>query len=170
MGDYLRTAALEIKAGVEATFRWLRRRQVSICLLTDYNQEDFLLLAGRMGWGIGPDELIQFVVLEQAEEENPIRRAYDFAGLHFPRQAVVVVDSPRLLRCAYQAGSSLVFGVTNGESTYRDLANEAVRSLLDSPIQLPNFLMSMIPDDGWEERVRCTSGGVAPRLWYPGIR
>lgn len=169
MGNYLKTAALEVKAGVEATFRWLRRRQVKICLLTDYNREDFLLLAGRLGWGIGPQELIQLVVPEQSQEENPVRQAYAFAKLRFPQQTVVVVDSPRLLQCARKAGSTLVFGVTNGESAYQDLAEEAVRSLLDSPIQLPNYLLSMRADDGLEDSGRFTAERVTPRLWVPGM-
>lgn len=167
MKGYLRTAALEKKVGVEATFRWLRRRNVNICLLTDFNRDDFLLLISRLGWSVGEQELIQLVVLRESEKENPVRMAYESAGLRSPRQAIVVVDSPRLLHCARTTGSSLVFGVTNGKRNYRELADQPFRTLLDGIIQLPNYLLSRLPEEQQAHPAGDGYGGSSPLLRLP---
>lgn len=166
MGAYLRTAALEKKPGVEATFRWLRRRGVRVCLLTDYGREELSVLLGRLGWGIGEEELIQLAVVEQQQKPNAVRVALKASGLVSASQAIVVVDTPQLLKCAIVAGAHLVFGVTNGSSSYQDLALEPFRALLDSALQLPNYLLQQLPAGEIPSAVGQLPG--PPRLWYAG--
>jgi len=167
MDGYLRTAALKKKAGIEATFRWLQRRQISVCVLTDYGREDFFLLMGRLDWTLGEDQLIQMAVLDQSRKPNPVRLAIDAAGLANARQALVVVDTPRLLHCATTAGAHLIFGVTNGRSTYRQLAAEPFQSLLDSTLQLPDYLLSNLPEGLFRPQRINESFSGPPRLLYP---
>lgn len=167
MDGYLRTAALEKKAGIEATFRWLRRRRIAVCLLTDYGREDFFMLLGRLGWSLGEDQIIQMAVLDQSRKPNPVRLAIDAAGLANARQAMVVIDIPRLLHCATAAGVHLVFGVTNGRGTYRELAGEPFRCLLDSTLQLPDYLLRSLPDGLFRPRRAGEKRSGPPRLWYP---
>lgn len=169
MAGFLRTAALEKKAGIEATFRWLRRRQISICLLTDFNREDFFLLLDRLGWQIAEDELVQLAIVEQQRKPNPIRLACEAVGLTTSLQALAVVDSPRLLHCATAAGAHLVYGVTNGRSAYRELAAEPFRALLDSAIQLPDHLLRNLPSDHLHPRLSPQDRSTPPRLWYPSL-
>lgn len=169
MDGYLRTAALEKKAGIEATFRWLRRRKISICLLTDYSREAFFLLLERLDWGVGEEEFIQMAVVEESNKVNPIQLAFESAGLRAAQQAIVVVDTPRLLQCATAVGTHFVFGVTNGRSSYRDLAPEPFRTLLDSVLQLPNYLLRNLPGENLNPALRGGERSEPPRLWYPSI-
>lgn len=163
MEGYLRTAALERRAGIDATFRWLRRRGVRICLLTDFQREDFLLLLERLGWRVGEEELIQVVVLNQSAQENPVKLACESAGIGSAAHAITVVDTPKLLHAARSAGGKLVFGVTNGQSAYNELAKEPFFALLDGAIQLPNYLLSNL-SGSMEESVTTVR---PPRIWYP---
>lgn len=166
MDGYLKTAALEKKTGIEDTLRWLRRRQVSICLLTDYGRENLFLLLERIGWGIGEDALVQMVIVNQDRKANPVRLAFDAAGLQSTHQALVVADTSRLLHCATTTGLHLVFGVTNGRSTYQDLALEPFRALLDSAVQLPNHLLQTLPEEGITKSASIKGLNDPPRLRY----
>jgi phosphoglycolate phosphatase-like HAD superfamily hydrolase len=168
MDGYLRTAALEKVPGIEATFRWLRRRKVKIALLTDYNREEVTVLLDRLGWLVGEENLIQLIVLEQAEQDNPIRQVLDYARINSPLQAIVVADTPRLLRCATGAGSQLVFGVTNGRSSYHELVAAPYGALLDSSIQLPDYLLRTMPENEYPPLDRGSNNQEPPRLWLSG--
>lgn len=167
MEGFLKTAAIEKKSGIEATMKWLRRRQVRIALLTDYDRDDLLVLLDRLGWGIAEDQLIQIVVLGQGRKVNPVKLAFEAAGVASPQQALLVADTSRLLYCATAAGLHLVFGVTNGRSTYLNLAQEPFRALLDSTLQLPNYLLRNLPEENPYPFARQESRNEPPRLWYP---
>ena len=167
MEGYLKTAALERKGGVEATIRWLRRRGVKIALLTDYNRADFFLLLDRLGWGVGEDQLIQVVVLGQGQKANPVKLAYESIGVRSPKQVLLLADTVRLLHCATSAGLHLVFGVTNGRTSYNDLAREPFKALLDSTLQLPDYLLRNLPEE-MPKRLMASGGRRnPPRLWFP---
>ncbi len=166
MEGYLKTAALEKQAGIEDTLRWLRRRQVRVCVLTDYDRDDFFLLLDRLGWKIGEDALIQMAVVNQDRKANPVRKALEASGLRAAQQAIVVADTVRLLHCAITTGLHLVFGLTNGKSAYQELALEPFRALLDSPVQLPNYLLQTLPEDGFGKSVSVKGLNRPPRLRY----
>jgi len=150
MNGYLRTAALAKSDQIEATFRWLRKRGVRICLLSNYSREDTEVLLNRLDWEVGEDGYIQLVVLHQQNKENPVLLATEHANLPDATRAVLIADTPRLLRCAYRMQAHFVIGVTNGSHRYESLASEPHHALLDSPLQLPNFLLRHLP--GAEER------------------
>ena len=167
MDGFLRTAALEVKPGVEAVFRWLRRRGVGICLLTDYCREDFTLLLDRLGWSLGQEGTVHLAVAGQSDKPNPVRTAIDAAGLISGAAALVVSDTVRLLECARASGCRIVFGVMNGSSSYPELAASPFGVLLDNALQLPDHLLRMLPDDSGLSGSGRTRGGSPPRLWYP---
>lgn len=141
MKDFLRTAALQVRPGVETTFRWLQRRGIRIGLVTDYGRSDLLMLLDRLGWGTGEGIKIDLVVVEQRKQLNPVKLAVEAAGLKSSQRAMVIVDTPRLLRCARDIGVEDVFGVTNGRCAYQELAAEPCRALLDNVMQLPAQLL-----------------------------
>ena len=98
MESFMRTAALEKAAEIEATFRWLRRRGVKVCLLSDYDRPNTSILLDRLNWQVEEDRLVQLVITEQQQQLNPIQRAMDLAGIASSRCVVLVADTPRLLR------------------------------------------------------------------------
>lgn len=146
MEDYLSTAALEKIPGIEATFRWLRKRKVRVALLSDFDRQDTEVLLDRLGWGVGEEELIQLVLTSQGEKEDPIARVLDLAGQVDGSLTVTVLDTPRLLLEAFARKVRLNIGMTNGKSSYPDLAASPCTGLLDGPIQLPNFLLERMPE------------------------
>lgn len=146
MEGFVKTAALEKSPGIEATFRWLRRRGVRICVLSGYNREDTEILLDRLDWEVGEDGFLQLVILNEATKQNPIELAIESAGLLWPSAVTVVVDTPRLLQCGRDTKCRFVLGVTNGSHTYELLANEPHHSMLDSTLQLPDFLLRQLPE------------------------
>ena len=149
MREHLKTASLDPRFQIEPTFRWLRRQGVDISLLSDYDAEQTELLLTRLGWSVGPEGTVQSVVLEQEKQENPVARALDVHGLRREEahQALAVVDTPRLLELAHRAGVGLRLGVTNGSHSYATLQAMPHSALLDSTLQLVNYLLQLTPAD-----------------------
>jgi len=145
MEGFLRTAALEKTAQIEATFRWLRKRGVRVALISDAARPDAEILLERLNWRVGEEEPVQFVLTGQAAKHNPIRRVLDLAGLPNGRAVLSVFDTPRLLWLAHGAGLRFNLGVTNGRTSYAELATVPRYALLDEPVQLPNFLLEHLP-------------------------
>ncbi len=146
MEDYLATAALEKIPGIEATFRWLRKRRVQVALLSDFNRSDTEILLRRLGWGVGEEELVQLVLTSQGEKDNPVARILELAGQRDGSLTVTVMDTPRLLFKASACKVRLNIGMTHGQSSYPELAATPCTGLLDGPIQLPNFLLERLPE------------------------
>jgi len=63
-----------------------------------------------------------------------------------PRQLITVGDSPCMLRWGAEAGSLVNIGVTYGSTSYRALSTEPHHGLLDSPRDIPNFLLEQLLD------------------------
>jgi phosphoglycolate phosphatase-like HAD superfamily hydrolase len=164
MESFMRTAALEKAAEIEATFRWLRRRGVMVCLLSDYDRDTTSVLLGRLNWQVEEDMLVQIVITEQQKQANPIQRAMDLAGIPSPRCVILVADTPRLLRLGHKAGVFFNLGVTSGSRSYQALSGEPHRDLLDHPVQLPNYLLTSLPD---LEMIRPGDATGVPRLMLP---
>ena len=146
MENYLTTAAIEKMPGVEATFGWLRRRGVRICLLSDHGRDQTLLLLRRLNWTVDEDGTVQEVITEQQQKANPIRLAQESAGLQNSRFSFTALDTPRLLRLANEARVHFNVAVCNGRHAYNELAVEPHHAMLDSLLQLPNFLLAHLPD------------------------
>ena len=145
MRNHLRTAALDKAPQIEAVFRWLGKRGISIALLSDYDVENTDLLLERLDWSVGAESLVQYVLTKQRLEENPIVQICEVAGVLQPDATVVLSDTPHLLRSAAEAGVGYNLGVTSGSHSYQSLSHTAHTALLDSPVQLVNYLVDRLP-------------------------
>lgn len=173
MEEFVRTAALEKSPGIEATFRWLQRRGVRICVLSGYDRAETEILLDRLDWEVGEDGFLQLVILRQGTKENPIELAINNANLIKvqPLSVISIVDTPRLLQCADMAKCRLVLGVTNGSHSYESLANEPCHTLLDSTLQLPNFLLRHLPEAGERSlTLRSVQAGDGESVWPRSLR
>lgn len=166
MEGFLRTASLEKMPGVEATFTWLRKRGVRICLLSDYNLEDTKIILDRLGWTVDEDGTVQEVIVQQLSKRNPILLAQENASLSNPRSIVTIFDTPRLLQLAYDARVHLNLAICNGKCSYNELAVKPHHAILDKLVQLPNFLLEHLPQNGGAGP-RVTPSGRLPRLRIP---
>ena len=163
MDNYLATAALEIQPGTEATFTWLRRRGVRICLLSDYGKRQTQLLLRRLCWTVAEDGTVQQLITHQQRRANPVALAQEHAALADPRLSMAVVDTPALLRQARAAGVHLNLAVCNGRAAYHQLAVVPHDGMLDNLRQLPNFVLQHLPDPGTAGHPVCL-----PRPHYTG--
>ena len=146
MEGYLATAALEKLPGVEAIFSWLRKRGVRICLLTDYADEQAELLLDRLGWAVGENATVQEVICLQHTLVNPVLTALERAGLEDANLSFTIFDTPRLLDLSNQACVHFNLAVCNGHSPYRKLATSPHHAMLDTLVQLPNFILQHLPE------------------------
>ena len=146
MESFLTTASLEKMPGVDATFSWLRRRGVRICLLSDFDRRQTLTLLERVGWSVDEDGTVQQVITGQQAYDNPVRLAQEAAGLQNSRFSFSVADTPRLLKLANEARVHFNLAVCNGRHPYHDLAVVPHHAMLDSLLQLPNFLLEHLPE------------------------
>ncbi|THH39683.1 HAD family hydrolase [Neolewinella litorea] len=168
MDRFLPTASLEKMPGVEATFTWLRKRGVRICLLSDYDRDDTRLLLRRLGWSVDETGTVQEIITRQSEKDNPVRLAQENAGLDSPGLCFVAADTPRLLEQAFAARVHFALAICNGRHTYNELAVAPHHAMLDSLIQLPNFLLQHLPAAGECPPAKPRTGGFSlPRLRLP---
>ncbi|NJB86099.1 phosphoglycolate phosphatase-like HAD superfamily hydrolase [Lewinella marina] len=168
MDRFLATAALEKMPGVEATFSWLRKRGVRICLLSDYNRADTELLLRRLGWTVDETGTVQEIITKQKRYDNAIGLALEHAGLEGPGLCFAAVDTPRLLRQASAARVHFALAVCNGRHTYQELAVAPHHAMLDSLIQLPNFLLEHLPETETRPPAPQAGGRFSlPRLRLP---
>jgi len=146
MGPYLKTAALQKTPAIEATFRWLRKRQIKIALLSDAGKKDTEMLLDRLRWRVGEEDMLQMVLTEQGASSNPLAEILELAEEEESMSTFSVSDTPRLLQAAASCGIRLNIGVTNGCYGYPELATEPNHALLEGPIQLPDFLLKNVPE------------------------
>lgn len=145
MEDFYQTAALEKASGIEAVFRWLRKRNIRIALISDACREDASILLSRLNWEVGEDATIQLVLTSQESKPNPVREILEVADLPDGHLAFSVLDTPRLLQSAHFSKVHFNLGVTNGRCSYFELMRTPHHALLDGPVQLPNFLLENLP-------------------------
>ncbi len=167
---YLRTAAIEPRVRIRATFEWLRKRDVRICLLSDFNRSETELLLARLGWEVGPDALVQLVLTDQRSHRNPVRYVHEQLEMENGARTVVVADTPKLLREGEREGCPFLIGICNGKSSYQQLLDAPHHVLLDHTLQLPNYLLQNLPESGSDGGVRTRSLAGLPLLWLVGSR
>jgi hypothetical protein len=161
MDHFLSTASLEKMPGVEASFRWLRKRGVRICLLSDYDRDRTLLLLRRLQWTVDEEGTVQEVITSWRNRDNPVRLAQENAGLHIrPRLSFTAFDLPELLDHASAARVHFNLAICNGHSSYSDLAVRPHHGMLDNLRQLPEFVIQHLPEP--------EVGGI-PRLRLPQL-
>lgn len=163
MAGYYKTAALEKIHGVEHIFRWFRKRGVQICLVSDLNKSDTLLVLDRLGWSLGEgsleNELIDWVIVPTYKGSNPFLRLTELLDDLSPQQIISVADAPELLQYAKQAGVRYNIGATYGISSYRSLVDIGCSKLIDSLLELPDFLL--------QEMIRFDNSQTEPLAFKP---
>ena len=145
MDDFLATAALEKRPGVEATFTWLRRRGVRICLLSDYDRHDTALLLKRLKWTVDVHGTVHNVITQQLRQTDPVQLAIAQAGLKDANLSFTVFDTPRLLELSNLARVHFNLALCNGRHSYTTLAAVPHHAMLDSLLQLPDFILRHLP-------------------------
>ena len=165
MDRFLATAALEKRPGVEATFHWLRKRSVRICLLSDYGQAETQLLLDRLGWTVDESGTVQYVVTRQGEQDNPVVLALEHAGIPDPNLSFTVCDTPELLLHSNRARVHFNLAVCNGRCNYSMLATCPHHAMLDSLLQVPNFILAHLPEP--LTRAEARPDGLLPKLRLP---
>ncbi|MCP9236338.1 hypothetical protein [Lewinella sp. JB7] len=169
MDRFLHTASLEKMPGAEALFAWLGKRGVRTCLLSDYGRRDTMIILDRLGWTVDEEGTVQEVITRQQKHENPIVLAQQNAGIGNPRLSFAAVDTPRLLHLANQAWVHFNLAICNGRSSYNELAVAPHHAMLDSLLQLPNFVLQHLPQPELPAEPRPATGvrRVMPRLQLP---
>lgn len=158
MENFIRTAALEKVPQIEAIFRWLRKRNIQIALISDQDRPTTEILLERLNWRVGEEELLQFVLTNQHQKDNPVADVIELAGLPDGRLVFSLFDTPRLLLAARESNVHLSLGVTNGLYGYAKLSTVPHHGLLDGPIQLPNYLLEQVSPHSGLPQVRGKQG------------
>lgn len=145
MQDFLHTAALEAIPEVLSVFRWLRRRGVSIILVSELPVQETQIVLRRLGWQTGnsPQHLIQSIHYQQLDE-NPISTIIADRDKLQPKQLVTIGDTQQFLKWSAEAGVLLNIGVTYGTHSVQQLKQAAHQVLLDNVLQLPDYLISSV--------------------------
>jgi len=172
MEDFVETAALEKVPHIEAVFRWLRKRGISIALISDADRSNTETVLQRLSWGVGEEEMLQMVLTNQRKRENSVADVIELAGLPNGRLVFSVFDLPYLLRAAHSNQVQLNLGVTNGRCSYAELSTVPNHRLLDGPIQLPNYLLEQNPgiaDLPFEGIKRGSGHGLDKNGWRSSV-
>ncbi len=167
MEGFFRTAALEKTSEIEATFRWLLKRNIRIALICDANRGNTNILLERLGWSVGEGELIQVALTNQKTKLNPVQEVLDLVGLPNGDLAFSVFDTPRLLSSAQLSRVQFNLGITSGRCNYAELSGTPHHALLDVPVQIPNFLLeNMAPLKPLPRKITRPSNRM-PLFWLP---
>lgn len=145
MEGFYKTASLQKVNGIENIFKWLHKRGVKICLYSDLSVTDTQLILDRLNWSISwendNNSLINLVMAKDEEVTNPIQHILDISGAPDPSSVVTFGDTVEFLQWSWQIKSLLNVAVTYGSESYRDLAIAPHHGLMDSILEVPNFLL-----------------------------
>lgn len=143
MAGFYRTAALEAVPGVISVFRWLKKREVKLVLLSELSPEDTALILNRLEWKVGDNELINAIQFVD-NSNNPINTIVENTNLSSGLQLVTIGDNTTFLNWSRLANVKLNIGVTYGSTSFRELGRQPHHTLLDNILELPNYLVSNV--------------------------
>ncbi len=143
MNGYYETAALEKIPQIEFIFAWLRKRSISICLISDFNRSDTEQILTRLGWlpasSMSPIDAV--LLRRDLTPEQLFHRAAQLFDLTDCKSTLALVDQVDLMEGAWNSRCLFSIGLNYGRTSARELANAPNHHLLDSIIELPNFLV-----------------------------
>jgi len=124
--------------GADATFQWLRTRDVKIALSTGFDRELAALLLRKVGW----DPSIDVVVCnEDVPRGRPapylVFRAMEWTGCECVHRVAVVGDTVSDLQAAYNAGARWRIGVLSGAHSETQLKSCPHSEIIPSVKELP---------------------------------
>lgn len=130
--------------GVEQALRALRDAGIAIALTTGFSRDIADMILGRMGWEVGPDELLDAVVCgDEVPAGRPapdmIRAAMAITGVEDPAAVLSAGDTAVDIASARAAGATAV-GVLTGHLSREDVLAEGADLVLDSVADLPGRL------------------------------
>ncbi|MEM6397624.1 MAG: hypothetical protein AAF741_14845 [Bacteroidota bacterium] len=142
MSGYYRTAAIEKVTQIEFIFKWLNQRGISICLISDYNRIDTQHILDRLSWSPKSESSYIDAVLIRGNRSallclREVAQLYGFQNL---RSGICLFDQLVLLEASWRLESLLTIGLTYGSTPPRILAQKPHHILLDSIVELPNFI------------------------------
>lgn len=142
MSGYYNTAAIEKVPQIEFIFRWLRRRNISICLISNFNRTDTEQILSRLGWQPDQDQsLVDAIIIKSKRTAGEIlTEACNLFALPDCQRIISLFDKAELLKAAWQKNCLLTIGLNYGSTTPRELSKVDQHILLDSIIELPNYL------------------------------
>jgi phosphonatase-like hydrolase len=126
--------------GAEATFAWLRARQVRIALNTGFDRTITGLLLSALGWSRVADTV---VCGDDVPRGRPapelILRAMELTGVRDPARVANVGDTTLDLEAGHQAGVRFNVGVLSGAHDRDRLAKAPHTHLLTGVSELPSL-------------------------------
>lgn len=145
---YYRTSPdIRAIAGAEAALKQLKAAGVKVALDTGFSREIADAILERLGWRIGPGELLDASVT--ADEVPNGRPAPDMAqeamrrtGVTDPQAVAKVGDTPSDIQEADNLGAGFRIGVLSGASTEAELAAHHPTHILKSVADLPALLLN----------------------------
>lgn len=128
--------------GSEATFEWLRERQIKVGVTTGFSRKIKDLVFEALGWD---ERLIDVTACsDEVPESRPapwmIFEAMRRADIYPPSAVMTVGDTPRDLQAGTNAGCGFVVGVLSGSGTVETLGRERHTHLLGSVAEIPALL------------------------------
>ena len=143
MKGFYETAGLEKIPQIDFIFSWLRKREVSICLISDYSREDTEIILRRLGWYPSTENssIDAIILRRQLAPTQLYLMAAQLMGLQDCRTSIALADQPELLRGAAASKCLLTIGLNYGESSIREIAKAPTNTQLDTIGELPNYLL-----------------------------
>jgi phosphonatase-like hydrolase len=143
LGELYRDEPPVALPGVADALRTLRDRGVRVALTTGFDDGVALPLLAALGWGTGPDGLLDAVVTTSdvtAGRPAPylIHHAMELTGVADVRRVLAAGDTIVDLEAARNAGAIAV-GVCSGALTREELAPHPHDHLLDSVADIPDL-------------------------------
>ncbi|MEL7377345.1 MAG: hypothetical protein AAFN65_10330 [Bacteroidota bacterium] len=123
-------------------FKWLQRHGISICLISDFNHQDTQQILHRLDWSPEVENsYIDAVLIKSNRSCNTLMsEVCNLFSLPDGKAVIGLFDQPALLKAAWDFGFLLSIGLNYGSTQPRILAQSPHHILLDSIVELPNYL------------------------------
>lgn len=143
MQGFYQTAALEKIPQIDFIFSWLRKRAVSICLISDFSREDTETILRRLSWHPSTEgsPIDAIILRRQLAPAQIFSRAAQLLGLPDCSTSIALADQTDLLRGAAASRCLLNIGLNYGETNAREIAKAPLNTQLDAIVELPNYLL-----------------------------
>jgi phosphonatase-like hydrolase len=127
--------------GAEATFAWLRERDIEIATTTGFYRELNELILDQTGWReMFRTSVSSSDVARGRPAPDMILRAMATTGITMPAQVINVGDTPLDLQAGTNAGVRGVIGVLTGAHGRERLQREPHTHILSSVADLPSLI------------------------------
>jgi len=138
-----RTAGVVPIPGAETTFRWLRRRGISVACTTGFYREISDLVLSQLGWSaLLSNNVCSTDVPMGRPAPFMIFRAMENARVTDVAQVINVGDTPLDLQAGANAGVRGIIGVLTGTTRKERLEKKQHTHIVSSVAELPSILQT----------------------------